>query len=133
MRVLLRKKCPYSELFWSKCGKMRSRITSNTDTFHAVFQLIVSEVFGHHKQGSLSNLHLKLFLSIYLLNRLMVLWIYHMNVTGYVWITVVDLKSFYHLTENIVLVKLFETSFGSDLIAAFTDFQGRGTDYFSLI
>ena len=39
----LRKKCLYSELFWSagsriqlECGKMRLRITSNTDTFYAV-------------------------------------------------------------------------------------------------
>ena len=51
--IRLRKKCPYSELFWSafsrlrteygvslriqsECGKMRTRITPNTDTFHAV-------------------------------------------------------------------------------------------------
>ena len=32
----LRKKFPYSELFWSECGKIRTRITPNTDTFHAV-------------------------------------------------------------------------------------------------
>ena len=32
----LRKKCPYSELFWSECGKMQTRITLNTDTFQAV-------------------------------------------------------------------------------------------------
>ena len=52
----LRKKCPYSELFWftfsriwteygengvslhiqSECRKMRTRRTPNTDTFHAV-------------------------------------------------------------------------------------------------
>ena len=49
----LREKCPYSQLFWSafsrirteyevslriqsKCGKMRTRITPNTDTFYAV-------------------------------------------------------------------------------------------------
>ena len=39
----LRKKCPYSEFFWSvfsriqsECGKVRTRITPNTDTFHAV-------------------------------------------------------------------------------------------------
>ena len=32
----LRKKCPHSELFWSECGKMRTRITPNMDTFHAV-------------------------------------------------------------------------------------------------
>ena len=52
---ILRKKCPYSELFWSvfsriqteyrvsfhiqsKCRKIRTRITPNTDTFHAVEQ-----------------------------------------------------------------------------------------------
>ena len=44
----LRKKCPYLELFWStfsriwteygesEWGKMRTRITPNTDTFHVV-------------------------------------------------------------------------------------------------
>ena len=30
-----REKCPYSEFFWSKCGKVRTRKTPNTDTFHA--------------------------------------------------------------------------------------------------
>ena len=54
----LRKKCPYSELFWSalsriqteyeeirsisriqsECEKIRIRITPSTDTFHAVFK-----------------------------------------------------------------------------------------------
>ena len=32
----LHKKCSYSELFWSKCGKIRTRIAPNMDTFHAV-------------------------------------------------------------------------------------------------
>ena len=32
----LREKCPYSELFWSECGKKRTRKTTNTDTFYAV-------------------------------------------------------------------------------------------------
>ena len=32
----LRKKRPYPELFWSESGKIRTRITPNTDTFHAV-------------------------------------------------------------------------------------------------
>ena len=32
----LRKNCPYSEFYWSKCGKMRTRKTPNTVTFHAV-------------------------------------------------------------------------------------------------
>ena len=31
-----RKKYPYWELFWSKCGNIRTRITPNTDTFHAM-------------------------------------------------------------------------------------------------
>ena len=45
--LVLRKKCPYSDLFWStfshirseqsECGKMRSRITPNTNTFYAVW------------------------------------------------------------------------------------------------
>ena len=35
-RYSLRKKCPHSELFWSECGKMRTRITLYTNTFHAV-------------------------------------------------------------------------------------------------
>ena len=49
---ILREKCPYSEFFWSafslirpengeiriqsECGKMRTRITPNTDNFYAV-------------------------------------------------------------------------------------------------
>ena len=32
----LRKKYPYSWLFWSKCGKIWTRIIPNTDTFHAL-------------------------------------------------------------------------------------------------
>ena len=32
----LRKKCPYSELFWSVFSPIQSRITPNMDTFHAV-------------------------------------------------------------------------------------------------
>ena len=36
----LRKKCPYSELFWSAFFRIRTRITSNTDTFYAVIIFI---------------------------------------------------------------------------------------------
>ena len=50
-RYTLCKKCPYLELFWSTfsrirteyieiCGKMRTRITPNTDTFHAVMMTL---------------------------------------------------------------------------------------------
>ena len=35
-RQSLRKKCLYSELFWSECGKIQTRITLNIDTFHTV-------------------------------------------------------------------------------------------------
>ena len=61
----LRKKCPGSELIWcvfpafelnterygvslqiqSKCGKIRTRITPNTDTFHAVLIFRFDYVF----------------------------------------------------------------------------------------
>ena len=36
-KVSLRKRCPYSELFWSEYWKMRARITSNMDTLHALY------------------------------------------------------------------------------------------------
>ena len=32
----LRKKYPYSKLFWSAFSRIRTRISPNTDTFHAV-------------------------------------------------------------------------------------------------
>ena len=54
----LSEKCPYSELFWSsffhtrteygvslriqnKCGKMRTKITTNTDTIHASITFVI--------------------------------------------------------------------------------------------
>ena len=37
------------------------------------------------------------------------------------------------LKESIVFVKLFETSFGSDIFASFTEFQCQGTDAFGSI
>ena len=71
----LRKKCPYLELFWStfsafglniekygvslriqpECGKMRARITPNTNTFHEVRGNAISPVHCfiktiHHQQ-----------------------------------------------------------------------------------
>ena len=64
----LRKNCPYSELFWpvfshiqteygysvflciqSECGKIRTRITPNKDTFHAVnatFTVLLRIILG---------------------------------------------------------------------------------------
>ena len=32
----MREKCLYSELFWSACSRIPTRITLNTDTFYAV-------------------------------------------------------------------------------------------------
>ena len=50
-----RKKCPYSELFWSafsriqsKCGKIRTGITSNTGTFCAVIVKTTSTNIFHN-------------------------------------------------------------------------------------
>ena len=37
------------------------------------------------------------------------------------------------LKENIVFVTLFETSFGSDILAPFIEFQCQGTDIFGSI
>ena len=56
MSISLRKECPYLELLWSafsrirteygeiqsECGKMRTRVTPNTDTFHEVYYAIIS-------------------------------------------------------------------------------------------
>ena len=43
----LRDKCPYSEFFWSECGKIRTTKTPNTDTFHAV--LLTEKAFSNAK------------------------------------------------------------------------------------
>ena len=54
-RILLSEKCSYSEFFWSvfsrirteyqsKCRKIRTRITPNTDIFYAVFYSAIHSV-----------------------------------------------------------------------------------------
>ena len=50
----LRKKCPHSELFWSECGKMRTRITPNMDTFHAVHLTKTSRDYCHQKKTTIT-------------------------------------------------------------------------------
>ena len=58
-RATLRKKCPYSELFWSVFSCIwteygRTRITPNTDTFHVVLKNIghsMSKVMGAKKSS----------------------------------------------------------------------------------
>ena len=42
--MLLREKCPYSELLWSECGKMWTSITPNMDTFYAVLIRLVLDI-----------------------------------------------------------------------------------------
>ena len=37
----MRKKCPYSEIFWSLLSHIRTRKTRNTDTFHAVILMYI--------------------------------------------------------------------------------------------
>ena len=78
----LRKRCPYLELFWSafsrirteygvslqiqsKCGKIRTGITLNTDTFHVVEfirEFLVFEI--SFKDSILTFDHIELLLSI---------------------------------------------------------------------
>ena len=48
VKPLQREKCPYSEFSWfvfscirTECGKIRTRKTPNTDTFHAVRETFV--------------------------------------------------------------------------------------------
>ena len=77
------------------------------------------------------NLH-KFFLLIYFLKELIMLWRFYINVTGCGGITGYWSEAIFiiSLKENIVFGKLFETSFGSDIIASFTEFQCQGTDTF---
>ena len=63
------------------------------------------------------------------------MWKFYTNITGCVeiisyWSETILLIS---LKENIVFVKLFEISFGSNIIASFTEFQGQGSDTFGFI
>ena len=58
------------------------------------------------------------------------LWLFFINITGSVgiagyWSEIIFIIS---LTENIVFVKFFETPFGSNIIASFTEFQCQGTN-----
>ena len=64
------------------------------------------------------------------------LWRFYINITGCVvgitryrfdTIFIISLKS------NFAFAKLFETSFGSKIIASFTEFQCQGTDTFGFI
>ena len=70
------------------------------------------------------NLH-KFFLLIYLLKELIMLWRFYINVTGCGGITGYWSEAIFIISfkENIVFGKLFETSFGSDIITSFTEFQ----------
>ena len=70
------------------------------------------------------NLYFKLFLSIYLLKKLIILWRFFINIMGCARITGYWSETTFiiSLKENIVFVKFFETSFGSNTIASFTEF-----------
>ena len=59
----LREKCPYSELFWSGCGIMRTRITSNTDTFHAVYCIVRNFQFGFCLLKCITKAELKILIN----------------------------------------------------------------------
>ena len=63
------------------------------------------------------------------------LWRFYINVrdcvaiTGYWSETIFTIS----LKKNIFFAKLFETSFGSNILASFTEFQCQGTDIFGFI
>ena len=66
---------------------------------------------------------------------LCMLWNFYINILGYVEITIYWFEIVFTVSikENIVLVKLFETSFGSDILVSFTKFQCQGTETFGSI
>ena len=97
-------------------------------------KLIISENLGHHNQEWPRNLPFKLFLSISLLKEHIILCRFYINITGCIGITIYWIEIIFTISikENIVLVKLFETSFGSNIIVSFTKFQCQGTETFVL-
>ena len=99
------------------------------------FQLIISEILGLYNQVWPKNLHFKLFLSIYLLKKLIMLWRFYINITSCVEITGYWYETIFiiSLKENIVFVKSFKTSFDSNILASFIEFQCQGTDIFGFI
>ena len=63
------------------------------------------------------------------------LWRFYINITGCVGITGYRSDTIFiiSLKKNIVFAKLFETSFGSNILASFTEFQWEGTDAFGFM
>ena len=60
------------------------------------------------------------------------LWRFYIYITGCIG-TTIEINFSISIKENIVLVKLFETSFGSNIIASFAKFQCQGTETFGSI
>ena len=63
------------------------------------------------------------------------LWRFYLNITGCVWITIYWFEIIFtiHIKQNIISVKFFDTSFGSNILFSFTKFQYQGTDAFGSI
>ena len=62
----------------------------------------------------------------------MVLWEFYKNITGCVGITGYWSETILivSLQENIVFVKIFETSFDRNILASIAEFDGQGSDIF---
>ena len=69
------------------------------------------------------------------LKELIILWRFYINVTGCLEITDYWSETIFIIShkENIVFVKLFKTSFGSNIIVTFNEFQCQGPDTFGFI
>ena len=63
------------------------------------------------------------------------LWRFYIYITGCIGITIYRIEIIFTISikENIVLVKLFETFIGSNIIASFAKFQCQGTETFGSI
>ena len=63
------------------------------------------------------------------------MWRFYKNITGCVGIAGYGFETIFviPLKRNVFFVKLFETSFGSNVIASFTKFQCQGTETLGFI
>lgn len=100
---------------------------------HWNFYLTISDILGYHNQRWPRNLYFKLFLSIYLLQKLIVIWGFYINMCC-VQIKIYWSKTYLpSLKESIVLVSLFKTSLSNDILASVSDFEFQEAEDFDYI
>ena len=96
-------------------------------------QFITLKILGRQNQRWPRNLHFRLFLCIDLLIMLIIFWRFCIKVTGCVGIIVYWSQAFFITSHkaNIAFVKLFETSFSSDVLDSLLNFSCQSTATFA--